>query len=209
MSRYLARHRTDLMIIGLFGLVFALSFIFGWQAGEDAAASFRGFALEMIVVLPVIFLLIGLVDAWVPNEVVARHTGDGSGWKSSLWMILFAMLQVGPLYGAFPVAGLMWRKGTSPRNIFIYLGAFSTLKLPMIGFEVGFLGLKFTLLRTALAVPVFLVMAIVMDKAFGKAFVVNGMATSLPPAPCSGDTSARHPQPPDEHGGSSFGVGLS
>ena len=115
-----------------------------------------------------------------PNEVVARHTGDGSGWKSSLWMILFAMLQVGPLYGAFPVAGLMWRKGTSPRNIFIYLGAFSTLKLPMIGFEVGFLGLKFTLLRAALAVPVFLVMAIVMDKAFGKTFVVNDMAASRP-----------------------------
>lgn len=180
MSSYLARHRIDLMIIVLFGLVFVLSFVFGWEGGQRAAASFRDFALEMIVVLPVIFLLIGLVDAWMSNEVVARHTGDGSGWKSSLWMVLFAMLQVGPLYGAFPVAGLLWRKGTSPRNIFIYLGAFSTLKLPMIGFEVGFLGLKFTLLRAALAVPVFLVMAIVMDKAFGKTFVVNDMAASRP-----------------------------
>ena len=32
----------------------------------------------------------------------------------------------------------------------------------------------------ALAVPVFLVMAIVMDKAFGKTFVVNDMAASRP-----------------------------
>ena len=59
MSSYLARHRTDLMIIGLFGLVFALSFVFGWEGGQRAAASFRDFALEMIVVLVIIGVMVG------------------------------------------------------------------------------------------------------------------------------------------------------
>jgi hypothetical protein len=54
-------------------------------------------------------------------------------------VILLAMLQAGPLYGAFPVAYLLWKKGASIKNIFIYLGAFSTLKILMLTFEIGFL----------------------------------------------------------------------
>ncbi len=124
-------------------------------------------------------------------EVVARHTGEGSGWKSSVWMILLAMLQVGPLMGAFPVACLMWKKGTSPRNIFIYLGAFCTLKLPMLGFEIGFLGLKFTLLRTALSVPVLVMIAIAMDKMFGKDFVINDVSGGKGPKAAAGSVGAK------------------
>ena len=36
----------------------------------------------------------------------------------------------------------MWKKGTSPRNVFTYLGAFCTLKPPMLGFEIGFANLR-------------------------------------------------------------------
>ncbi len=39
------------------------------------------------------------------------------------WVVLLAMLQAGPLYAAFPVAALLWKKGCSVRNVFIYLGA--------------------------------------------------------------------------------------
>jgi uncharacterized membrane protein YraQ (UPF0718 family) len=178
MRPYVAKHRTDLIVIGLFGLAFALSFALRWDFGLRTANGFAQSFREMISFLPAIFILIGLIDAWVPREVVAKHTGEGSGWKSSLWMILLAMFQVGPLYAAFPVACLMWNKGTSPRNIFIYLGAFCTLKLPMLGFEIGFLGLKFTLLRTALSVPVFILIAIAMDRLFGKNFTINDVSGS-------------------------------
>lgn len=176
MKTYFAKHRNDLIVIGLFMLASALSFTLRWDLGLRTAESFVHSFVEMISFLPAIFILIGLIEAWVPKEVVAKHTGEGSGWKSSLWMILLAMLQVGPLYGAFPVAYLMWKKGTSTRNVFIYLGAFSTLKLPMLGFEIGFLGLKFTLLRTALSVPVFILIAMAMDRFFGNDFVINDVS---------------------------------
>jgi uncharacterized membrane protein YraQ (UPF0718 family) len=173
MKTFFKKHRFDLVVIVLFGLAAGLSSAFSWNVGTKAAENFRDSVLEMISFLPAIFVLIGLVDAWVPKEVVAKHTGDGSGWQSALWMILLATLQAGPLYGAFPVAYLMWKKGTSVRNLFIYLGAFTTMKLPMLGFEIGFLGLKFTLLRTVLSVPVFLAIAMVMDKLYGKGFVMH------------------------------------
>ena len=191
MKTYFAKYRNDLIIIALFALAFALSFALHWDFGVRTAESFAHSFVEMISFLPAIFILIGLVDAWVPKEVVAKHTGEGSGWKSSLWMILLAMLQVGPLYAAFPVAYLMWKKGTSPRNIFIYLGAFCTLKLPMLGFEIGFLGIKFTLLRTVLSVPVFILIAIAMDKMFGKDFVINDVSGGKDPKAVAGSTGAK------------------
>jgi len=92
---------------------------------------------------------------------------------SIVWMILLAMLQAGPLYGAFPVAYMLWKKGTSVRNIFIYIGAFTTMKIPMLSFEIGFLGLKFSLLRTILSMPVFIIIAVIMQKKFGKTFSMN------------------------------------
>ena len=181
MNSYVKKHRTDLILTGFFSLAFGMSFALPWDFGIRAAGHFASSFKEMISFLPAIFILVGLIEAWVPKEVVARHTGEGSGWMSSLWMILFAMLQVGPLYGAFPVAYLMWKKGTSARNIFIYLGAFTSMKLPMLGFEIGFLGLKFTLLRTALSIPVFITIAVIIDRFFGADFVMSDGSGSQPP----------------------------
>lgn len=46
------------------------------------------------------------------------------------------------------------------------IGAFSTAKIPMILFEIGFLGLKFSLLRILITIPVFILIGIIMGKYF-------------------------------------------
>jgi hypothetical protein len=63
------------------------------------------------------------------------------------------------LYGALPVAVALWRKGTAPRNVFIYPGAVSALKIPMLAFEVALLGWQFSLVRTAVTLAVFTALA--------------------------------------------------
>jgi uncharacterized membrane protein YraQ (UPF0718 family) len=140
-----------------------LSFRFGFAPGISAGRNFRDFILEMAAFLPLMFILLGLIDVWLPRSIIERHVGNGSGIKGSIWVILLAMLQAGPLYGAFPVAQLLWKKGCSTRNVFIYLGAFATLKIPMLTFEIGFLGLRFSLLRTLMTLPVFIGIAFVME----------------------------------------------
>lgn len=74
------------------------------------------------------------------------------------------MLQAGPLYGAFPVAYLLYRKGSSVRNIFIYLGAFSSMKIPMLGIEIGYLGIQFSLVRTLVSLPLFIGIGYLMER---------------------------------------------
>ncbi len=53
----------------------------------------------------------------------------------------------GPLYAAFPVAEVLLRKGVSLRNVWVFLGAWSTMKIPMLLFECRNLGGTFAVSR--------------------------------------------------------------
>lgn len=151
-----------------------ISYIWHFATGEQIGINFWLFFKEMILFLPLMFILIGLFDVWVPREKIEMHIGAESGWKGTGLVILLATLQAGPLYGAFPFTYILWKKGCSIKNIFIYLGAFSTLKIPMMTFEIGFLGLKFSLLRTLISMPVFILIGYLMEWYLGKKqFEVN------------------------------------
>ena len=58
---------------------------------------------EMIQVIPPIFLLLGLLDVWVPKETMTKFMGEGSGLKGILLAMFIGSAAAGPLYGAFPV----------------------------------------------------------------------------------------------------------
>ena len=147
----------------LFLILIGLSYLFDFASGEKIGSNFWMFFKEMILFLPLMFILIGLFDVWVPRERIEKHIGKESGWKGTGLVILLATLQAGPLYGAFPFAYILWKKGCSIRNVFIYLGAFSTIKIPMLTFEIGFLGLKFSLLRTLITLPIFIIIGYLME----------------------------------------------
>ena len=147
----------------IFLILIGLSYLFDIASGEKIGLNFWMFFKEMILFLPLMFILIGLFDVWVPRENIEKHIGKESGWKGTGLVILLATLQAGPLYGAFPFAYILWKKGCSIRNVFIYLGAFSTIKIPMLTFEIGFLGLKFSLLRTLITLTVFILIGYLME----------------------------------------------
>jgi uncharacterized membrane protein YraQ (UPF0718 family) len=108
--------------------------------------------LEMLAVIPPIFVLLGLLDVWVDRATMMKYTGKDSGLKGILIAFLLGSAAAGPLYAAFPVASVMLRKGSSLRNVFIFIGAWSTTKIPMLTFEAASMGLPFTLVRLLLSV---------------------------------------------------------
>ncbi|HSQ35873.1 MAG TPA: permease [Candidatus Binatia bacterium] len=162
MKSIAARWTKRYGFILLFAGFIAFSSLLPFAPGIGIGRNFRLFFLEMAAILPLMFILIGLFDVWVPREKIMRHLGPEAGAMGILWVVLLAMLQAGPLYAAFPVAALLWKKGCSVRNVFVYLGAFSTLKIPMLAFEVGFLGWKFSLLRALFSFPVFIAIAFLL-----------------------------------------------
>lgn len=167
------KHLKNYVWIILFILFSIGSYILGFKPGLVISSNFNEFFIEMILFIPFLFIIIGLFEVWVPKEKLEKHVGSESGIKGILIVILLAMLQAGPLYGAFPVAYILHKKGASVRNIFIYLGAFSSMKLPMLGIELGYLGIKFTILRTLISLPLFILIGYLMEKIVGDDFKVK------------------------------------
>ena len=163
------KYKFDFTIIIAFVIFATYSFAVDYAPGiEIVKNNFWSFLKEMILALPVMFILVGLFDVWVSKEKVQKHIGKASGIKGVLLVMMLAFMQAGPMYAAFPVAYILWKKGTSPTNIFIYLSSASIAKIPMLTFEIGFLGLKFSLLRLFISIPVFLVLSMIMGKYFEK-----------------------------------------
>ena len=169
MKKKLKKYKFDFPIIIAFTIFIGYSFYYQFNPGISIFKDdFWMFIKEMLYALPVMFILVGLFDVWVSKEKVQKHIGSSSGLKGVLWIMLLAFMSAGPLYTAFPVAYILWKKGTSPINIFIYLSAASIVKIPMLSFEIGFLGLKFSLMRIILSIPVFILVGIFMGKYFDK-----------------------------------------
>ncbi|NOZ46341.1 MAG: hypothetical protein GXO79_06125 [Chlorobi bacterium] len=163
------KYFVDFTIIIAFVIFIAYSFLSGYNPGISILKdNFWVFLKEMILALPVMFILVGLFDVWVSKEKVQKYIGKTSGIKGILLVILLAFMQAGPMYAAFPVAYILWKKGTSSTNIFIYLSSASIAKIPMVTFEIGFLGLKFSLLRILISIPVFIAISFIMGKYFNK-----------------------------------------
>lgn len=169
MKRYLKNYTWVI----LFVLFSVSSYLMGFKPGLSIYSNFTEFFIEMISFVPFLFIIIGLFDVWVPKEILEKYVGKESGVKGIFIVILLAMIQAGPLYGAFPVAYILSKKGASVRNIFIYLGAFSSMKLPMLGIEIGYLGIKFTVVRTLISLPLFILIGYLMEKIVGSDFKVE------------------------------------
>lgn len=132
----------------------------GQKITNYTVANFR----EMLSVLPPIFLLLGLMDVWVPKQLMIRLMGEDSGLKGTLISILLGAASAGPLYGAFPVAVVMLQKGASLRNVFTFLSSWATLKIPMFLFETAAMGPVWSITRWIASVAGTVLIAAIMDK---------------------------------------------
>jgi uncharacterized membrane protein YraQ (UPF0718 family) len=119
----------------------------------------KDYLVEMISILPPVLVLCGLFDAWVPKRTIERLMGDASGIKGTSIAFLLGTVAMGPLYAAFPIGKSLLDKGASLYNVAVFLCVWASIKIPMILFEVKFLGAEFALLRLALTIPAILVIS--------------------------------------------------
>lgn len=130
---------------------------------QSLTVSFDSF-LEMLTILPPVFILMGLMDVWVPKEVMMKYMGKEARMKGGMIAFLLGSLSAGPLYASFPVAAMFLKKGVSLTNVYIFLGAWSTTKVPLMMFEITQLGIPFALLRFVLNCIGMIVIAFLIDK---------------------------------------------
>ncbi len=147
-----------------YGLLFLVNRSIFNAAVETAVYGTR----EMLAVIPPIFILLGLLDVWVPRHVLTRFMGEGSGVKGTAVAFIMGSAAAGPLYGAFPVASVLMKKGASFFNVMVFIGAWSTTKIPMFLFEIQALGAAFALTRLAVNIPGIIIIARLLQRLISR-----------------------------------------
>jgi len=158
------KYRTliRITILVCYALFILMSWITDFDQGKEIGNNFVTFAIEMFKIIPCVFILIGLFQVWVPRETIERHFGEESGIKGYIWSLLIAGTTVGGLYVAFPVAYTLYSKGAKLSVIFTYIGASAICRIPMTFFEASFLGVKFTIIRFMVALPLVIMTSVLL-----------------------------------------------
>lgn len=158
--KFVKRYRFFLIFL----IVNVAIVIFFPKIGFQSVLITKNSLLEMLSVIPPIFILIGLFDVWVKRETLIKYMGEGSGLTGIAIAFFIGSVAAGPLYAAFPVAGVLLKKGSKLSNVFIMIGAWSTTKIPLLLFEATSMGYRFTLLRLGIDLVGILVIALVLEK---------------------------------------------
>jgi uncharacterized membrane protein YraQ (UPF0718 family) len=124
--------------------------------------------LEMLSIIPPVFILLGLLDVWVQRETMIKWMGEKSGIKGIAIAFFLGSAAAGPLYAAFPIAGVLLKKGSKLSNVLIFIGAWSTTKIPMLLFEASSMGWKFMVTRFVVDLFGIAAIAFITEKALNK-----------------------------------------
>lgn len=171
----LKRYRLFFILILGYGVLYFINESLFNMSTQKTSSSL----LEMILVLPPVFILIGLLDVWVKRETMVKMMGKDSGIMGILLAFFLGSAAAGPLYAAFPVALTLLKKGSSFRNVLILIGAWSTTKIPLLIFEASSMGLNFTLIRFGLNIFGILGIALISEIVLGHKELEEIHARSL------------------------------
>ena len=133
-------------------LAYIIMFIAKPAMGIESVKSSGYYIKEMLMIMPVIFVLTALLDMWVPKEKITQYLGKDAKAKGIFFSFLVGSISAGPVYAAFPMCIMLHKKGASIRNIVIILSSWAVIKVPMLINEVKFLGPKFMAIRWVLTV---------------------------------------------------------
>lgn len=132
-----------------------------WKSPAAANQGLNATGVLIIEILPrmvAAFMLAGLIQAIVPQEMIVSWMGQGSGLKGILVGMTLGGLTPGGPMTHFPVVASLYKIGVGVGPLVSYLTAWSLFGLQrIIMWEIPFLGAKVVALRVgvSLAFPFF------------------------------------------------------
>ena len=160
-------------LIVLMLVVYLILFIVSPEKAVQSLDNSIYYLIEMVQILPVIFLFTVVIEALIPKEWIMKGLGEKSGIKGNLFSLLLGSVSAGPIYAAFPISKTLLKKGASVTNIVIILSSWAVIKVPMLANEAKFLGVSFMSTRWVLTVAAILIMAWLMGKMISKREMSN------------------------------------
>ena len=125
--------------------------------------------LRVTPLLIAAFLVAGLVQVIISQEMIDRWLGSGSGWRGIMLACLGGALIPGGPYVYYPIAGALLQSGAGLGVLVSFITAknlWSVLRLP---YEFAILGTQLTLIRFILTLIVPPLLGLVSEALFGNA----------------------------------------
>ena len=143
---------STVVMIAAAGLMFAAVY---WKSPESASRGLSATGSLILEITPrmiAAFTLAGLVQAVVPQELIVRWMGGGSGMKGIMIGTTLGSLTPGGPMTHFPVIASLFKMGVGVGPLVAYLSAWSLFGLQrIIMWEIPFLGVKVVALRFAVS----------------------------------------------------------
>ena len=169
--------KNKLVLVTL--LAYALTLILSRDFFLLAIQNTTHYLREMLMVMPVIFMLTVLIEVWISREAILKHLGDSSGVKGVGFSVLLGSLSAGPIYAAFPICKMLLAKGASITNLVVILSAWAVIKVPMLANETKFLGVKFMVIRWILTVVTIYLMGIIISRFVKKEDIPETLTNNI------------------------------
>lgn len=149
--KVIKKAKENLFIVVIAAAYIAL-FMINPSVGAASVHNSFYYIKEMVLIMPVVFVLTALLDLWVPREKIVKYLGKDAKSKGAILSLVLGSISAGPIYAAFPLCAMLHKKGASVRNLVIILSAWAVIKVPMLLNELKFLGFAFMAVRWALTV---------------------------------------------------------
>lgn len=105
--------------------------------------------VEIVPMLVFAFVVAGMVQVLLPRELISKWIGGESGLRGILIGTIAGGLSPGGPYVNFPLVAAFLHAGASMGTIIAFVTSWSLLAVSRLPLEVGILGWKFALIRTA------------------------------------------------------------
>jgi uncharacterized membrane protein YraQ (UPF0718 family) len=125
----------------------------GYQKGEGQHITGLKSAFDMVIqILPLLvfaFIVAGMIRVLLPQELLSKWVGQGSGLRGILIGTVAGGFAPGGPYVSLPVAAGLLRAGASIGTMVAFLTGWSLWAVSRLPMEVGMMGWKFTVVRFA------------------------------------------------------------
>jgi uncharacterized membrane protein YraQ (UPF0718 family) len=127
--------------------------VLGYSRGEGEHIQGLNSGLKMIIeIIPLLlfaFIVAGMIQVLLPQELLSRWIGEESGLKGIFIGTLAGGLTPGGPYVSLPVVAGLFKAGAGVGTLVAFLTAWSLWAVARLPMEIGILGWKFTLVRLA------------------------------------------------------------
>jgi uncharacterized membrane protein YraQ (UPF0718 family) len=127
--------------------------VLGYSKGEGQHIKGLNSGFKMIVeILPLLlfaFIVAGMVQVLLPQEMLSRWIGEESGLKGIFIGTLAGGLTPGGPYVSLPLVAGLFKAGAGVGTLVAFLTAWSLWAVARLPMELGILGWKFTFVRLA------------------------------------------------------------